>query len=98
MWKFYPIMGPENEIVMITHISGIFMTSFQSYVKTVTRASSLNEDWFLKYSGKDPPMATASLSIIPECIRKLSDLVDNEINNNKHSLRSNTKCYGGKTH
>jgi hypothetical protein len=24
--------------------------------------------------------------------------VDNEINNNKHSLRSNTKGYGGKTH
>jgi hypothetical protein len=22
---------------------------------------------------------------------------DNEINNNEHSLRSNTKCYGGKT-
>jgi hypothetical protein len=27
------------------------------------------------------------------------DWVDNEINNNnKHSLRSNTKGYGGKTH
>jgi hypothetical protein len=33
-------------------------------------------------------------------IQKFSDWVDNEINsnNNKHSLRSNTKCYGGKTH
>jgi hypothetical protein len=32
------------------------------------------------------------------CIQKLPDWGDNEINNNnKHSLRSNTKCYGGKT-
>jgi len=32
------------------------------------------------------------------CIQKFPDCVDNEINNNKHSLRSNTKGYGGKTH
>jgi hypothetical protein len=33
------------------------------------------------------------------CIQKFPDWVDNEINNNnKHSLRSNTKGYGGKTH
>jgi hypothetical protein len=33
------------------------------------------------------------------CIQKFQDLVDNEINNNnEHSLRSNTKGYGGKTH
>jgi hypothetical protein len=34
------------------------------------------------------------------CIQKFSDSVDNEIYayNNKHSLRSNTKGYGGKTH
>jgi hypothetical protein len=32
------------------------------------------------------------------CIQKFPDLVDNEINNGKHSLRSNTKGYGGKTH
>jgi len=33
-------------------------------------------------------------------IQKFPDWVDNEINNNynKHSLRSNTKCYGDKTH
>jgi hypothetical protein len=31
-------------------------------------------------------------------IQKFLDWVDNEINNNKHSLRSNTKGYGGKTH
>jgi len=30
------------------------------------------------------------------CIRKFLDQVDNEINNNKHFLRSNTKGYGGK--
>jgi hypothetical protein len=29
---------------------------------------------------------------------KVSGLSHDEINNNKHSLRSNTKCYGGKTH
>jgi len=32
------------------------------------------------------------------CVQKLPDCVDNEINKNKHSLRSNTKGYGGKTH
>jgi hypothetical protein len=36
---------------------------------------------------------------IRRCIQKFPDWVDNEINNNnKHSLRSNTKGYGGKTH
>jgi hypothetical protein len=30
--------------------------------------------------------------------KRFSDCVDNEINNSKHSLRSNTKDYGGKTH
>jgi hypothetical protein len=34
------------------------------------------------------------------CIQKFPDWVDNEINNNnnKHSLRSNAKGYGDKTH
>jgi hypothetical protein len=33
------------------------------------------------------------------CIQKFPDCVDNEVNNdNKHSSRSDTKCYGGKTH
>jgi hypothetical protein len=33
------------------------------------------------------------------CIQKSPELVHNEINNNnKHSLRSNAKGYGGKTH
>jgi len=31
------------------------------------------------------------------CIQKFPDRVDDEINN-KHSLRRNTKGYGGKTH
>jgi hypothetical protein len=37
---------------------------------------------------------------IRRCIQKFPDWVDNEINNNnnKHSLRNNTKCYGDKTH
>jgi hypothetical protein len=34
------------------------------------------------------------------CIQKFPDWVDKEIYtyNNKHSLRSNTKCYGGNTY
>jgi hypothetical protein len=34
------------------------------------------------------------------CIQKFTDWVDNEIcaYNNKHSLRNNTKGYGGKIH
>jgi hypothetical protein len=35
---------------------------------------------------------------VQEYIQKFPDWVDNEINNNKHSLRSNTKDYGGRTH
>jgi hypothetical protein len=31
-------------------------------------------------------------------IQKFLHWVDNEMNNNKHSLRSNTKGYGDKTH
>jgi hypothetical protein len=39
------------------------------------------------------------ITYIGECIQKFLDRVDNEINsNNKYSLRSNTKGYGGKTH
>jgi hypothetical protein len=38
-------------------------------------------------------------NLIRECIQKFPDWVNNEINNNnRHSLRSNTKGYGGKTH
>jgi hypothetical protein len=36
--------------------------------------------------------------IIRGCIQKFPDWVDNEINNNKRSLRRNTKGYGGKSH
>jgi hypothetical protein len=38
--------------------------------------------------------------LVRGCIQKFPDCVDNEIyvHNNKHSLRSNTKCYGGETH
>jgi hypothetical protein len=32
------------------------------------------------------------------CIQKFPDWVNNDINNNKHSLRSSTKGYGCKTH
>jgi hypothetical protein len=37
--------------------------------------------------------------LIRGCIQKFPDWVDTEINNNNnnHSLRRNTKCYGGKT-
>jgi len=31
-------------------------------------------------------------------IQKFPDWANNEINNNKHSLRSNTESYDGKTH
>jgi hypothetical protein len=42
---------------------------------------------------------SAMLVSIRWYIQKCSDWVDNEVNNsNKHSLRSNTKSYGGKTH
>jgi hypothetical protein len=37
-------------------------------------------------------------SVIRGCIQKFPDWVDNEIHNNKHSLRSNMEGYGGKTH
>jgi hypothetical protein len=37
-------------------------------------------------------------TVIRGCVQKFPDWVDNEVNNNKHSLKSNTKGYGGKTH
>jgi len=43
-------------------------------------------------------MTICTLTVIRGCIQKFRDCVDNEINNNKHSLRSNAKGYGGKTH
>jgi hypothetical protein len=46
-------------------------------------------------------IATALALNIRVCIQKFPDWVNNEINNNnnnKHSLRSNTKGYGDKTH
>jgi hypothetical protein len=45
-----------------------------------------------------PQCLQANTVNVRECIQKFPDRVDNEINNNKHSLRSNTKGYGGKTH
>jgi len=36
--------------------------------------------------------------LIRGCIKKLLDWDNNEINDNKHSLRSNKKGYGGKTY
>jgi hypothetical protein len=45
-------------------------------------------------------MCTVIWSTVRGCIQKFPNWVDNETNtnNNKHSLRSNTKDYGGKTH
>jgi hypothetical protein len=42
--------------------------------------------------------AFRSTARVRRCIQKFPDWIDNEINNNKHSLRSNKKCYSGKTH
>jgi hypothetical protein len=42
---------------------------------------------------------TSVVSGMRRYIQNFPDWVDNETNNNnKHSLRSNTKGYGGKTH
>jgi hypothetical protein len=37
-------------------------------------------------------------ALVRECIQKFPDWVDNETNNNKHSLRGNTKGCDRKTH
>jgi hypothetical protein len=39
----------------------------------------------------------STLNTIRGYIQKFPDWVDKEVNNNKHSLRRNTKGYGGKT-
>jgi hypothetical protein len=44
----------------------------------------------------NPPRFNNILPYIRRCIQKFPDWVDNE--KNKHSLRSNTKGYGGETH
>jgi hypothetical protein len=48
-------------------------------------------------------LTTANLRVVMTsgvggCIQKFPNGVDNEIHINRHSLRSNTKGYGGKTH
>jgi hypothetical protein len=40
----------------------------------------------------------SNISYMGGYIKNFPDWVDDEINNNKHSLRSNIKGYGGKTH
>jgi hypothetical protein len=54
----------------------------------------------LNASAALPPVPTDRRLVVQGCIQKFPDWVDNEINNNKnkHSLWSNTKGYGGKTH
>jgi hypothetical protein len=45
------------------------------------------------------PLTIFAMAQIRRCIQKFPEKVDNEINNNnKHSLRSNKKDYGRKTH
>jgi hypothetical protein len=59
---------------------------------------SLGIRWlcYVEVPGKSKSKGTF---IIRACIQKFPYWVDNEINNNnKHSLRSNTKGYGAKTH
>jgi len=55
---------------------------------------------FTKIGPSPPPQKISVWRKIRRCIQKFSDWVDNEINKNKnkHSLRSNTKCYDGKIH
>jgi hypothetical protein len=46
-------------------------------------------------------VVTWSAEYVRGCNQKFPDWIDNEMNNNnknKHSLRSNTKGYGSKTH
>jgi hypothetical protein len=61
--------------------------------------------WYSTFQ-KEMPLLSQALQSQPDrllgvrrCIRRFPDWVDNEIYayNNKHSLRSNTKGYGGKT-
>jgi hypothetical protein len=56
----------------------------------------LISDWVSR--SNDHAMVSWNKHYIWGYMQKFPDWVDNEINNNKHSLRSNTKGYGGKTH
>jgi hypothetical protein len=58
------------------------------------RSVSYKEVWILPWHNK----VVCCLRHIWWCIQKFLDWVDNEINNNKHSLGSNTNGYGGRTH
>jgi hypothetical protein len=55
-------------------------------------SAQLNASFLLSFKAAPPPV------YIWGCNQKFPDWVYNEINNNKHSLRSNTKGYGGKIH
>jgi hypothetical protein len=94
------------------HIYFPFPTSFQR-ILTISRSCVTfgNKVFFLRWGVVSPspnPQSEGShplqavrdcLFNIRECIQKFPYWADNEINNNnKHSLGSNTKRYGGKTH
>jgi hypothetical protein len=87
--------------------NGWSYTSTKSYVFMVWYLVKHRNNFafYVKFQGFTPPpppkmrRRVNTLPTIRGCIQKFPDLIDNEINNNnKHSLRSNTKGYGAKTH
>jgi hypothetical protein len=58
----------------------------------------LNSDVYCEMCLHDNWEMSLRIKIVRGCIQKFQDCVGNEINNNKHSLRSNTNGCGGKTH
>jgi hypothetical protein len=77
--------------------------SLRHSVKWVPGAVTPEVKW-PSYEANNSPPSTAEVNIACSYTRvypKVSGLSHNEINNkknNKHSLRSKTKGYGGKTH
>jgi hypothetical protein len=89
--EFRPLVGPGS--VSIFTSSGFPLRG---------RPSRLHVGWCFTIGFSSlwvfPSVDVPKPNIIRGCIQKSPERVDNEINNNnKHSLRSNTKDYGSKT-
>jgi len=74
----------------------------KQYVKTMANIHPVSRRTVTGYVGPylhiREAMILSEVATLRGCIQKFPDGVDNEINNNKHSLRSNTEGYGDKTH
>jgi hypothetical protein len=95
---FFMVFGHTRKIekdsnLLPSHIESGPHVTVQLWVQSVvSKCSALSEGQGIP--SHSPTVTVTHTRVYP----KVSGLSHTEINNNKHSLISNTKSYGGKTH